>query len=250
MARISASKLSLDYPAFDASDLSLKKMVLRTLMFQRQGAVMVRRLHELDFDIRDGNRVGLFGPNGSGKTSLLRVLAGVFAPSGGTLEIVGQRSSILGLGAGIQPDLSADSNIKLLMRVDGRVPTDQEVDDIWRFTELGDEFRHQPLKAFSSGMQMRVLFSVATSCPTDILLLDEWLSVADERFRQRAEDRMSRFVAETSIVVIASHSLDMLERVCNRIIYLEEGRISRVREIGEEKQPTGSTTTAQMDACG
>lgn len=225
MALIKAKDVALAYPAFLNTGRSLKLEVLKTLTLQRQATTMCRRLNGISLTIQDGERVGLYGPNGSGKTSLLRVLAGIFPPTTGSLESVGRKSSLLGLGAGVQPDLSAEENIRLLLRIDGHFPAKDKIDAIWNFTQLDESFRYQPMRSFSSGMQMRVLFATATFETSDILLLDEWLAVADASFGSRAEARMQQLVKDTSIVVIASHNLDFLKRLCTRLIYLKDGQI-------------------------
>lgn len=225
MALVRTVDLSLDYPVFDPADLSIRRVLVRLARLDRPRGRTARRLHGIDVEARDGDRIGLAGPNGSGKTSLLRVLAGIYPPSAGTVEVEGSRQAILGLGAGIQPDLSADENMRLLLRIDGQAPDPDTLDRIWAFTMLDDTFRHQPIKTFSSGMQMRVLFAIATTGTSDILFLDEWLSVADATFAAHAERRMASLVDGASILFIASHDRALLGRLCNRILVLDNGRI-------------------------
>lgn len=225
MASIVLDKVTLNYPIYDLNDKSLKRLMLGAVGGAVPKAPVIRALHEMDLEIASGERVGLYGPNGSGKTTLLRTIAGIFPISSGTISVTGQITPLLGLAIGANMEISAEDNIRLLLRVDGIKPTPRLVDEIWAFTELDDEMRGLPLRTFSSGMLMRVLFSVSTSFSPEIMLLDEWLSVVDKTFSAKAEARMQQLVSRSKILVIASHNMGMLERVCTRIITLEKGHI-------------------------
>lgn len=225
MTQISLTKVTLDYPIYDLHDKSLKRLLLSVAGGSVQKAPVIRALHDFDLEIKSGERIGLYGPNGSGKTTLLRTIAGIFPIARGNISVIGQVTPLLGLAIGANMEISADDNIRLLLRVDGIVPTKELVDEIWSFTELEDQMRHMPLRTFSSGMLMRVLFSVSTAFSPEIILLDEWLSVVDETFSAKAERRMQELVSRSKILVIASHNMDMLKRVCTRIIRLEKGQI-------------------------
>lgn len=225
MALISLKKVTLDYPIYDLHDKSLKRLLLSAAGGSVQKAPVIRALHDFDLEIKSGERIGLYGPNGSGKTTLLRTIAGIFPIADGSINVTGQVTPLLGLAIGANMEISAEDNIRLLLRVDGIVPTKELVDEIWAFTELEEKMRHLPLRTFSSGMLMRVLFSVSTAFSPEIILLDEWLSVVDETFSQKAERRMQELVSRSKILVIASHNMDMLKRVCTRIIRLEKGHI-------------------------
>lgn len=225
MASILLEKVTLDYPIYDLNDKSLKRLLLSAAGGSVQKAPVIRALHDFDLIIGSGERVGLYGPNGSGKTTLLRTIAGIFPISSGKISVTGQITPLLGLAIGANMEISAEDNIRLLLRVDGIKPTRDLVDAIWAFTELDDKMRGLPLRTFSSGMLMRVLFSVSTSFSPEIMLLDEWLSVVDKTFSDKAEARMQQLVSRSKILVIASHNMGMLERVCTRIINLEKGHI-------------------------
>lgn len=225
MASISLKKVTLDYPIYDLHDKSLKRLLLAAASGSAQKAPVIRALHDFDLEVKSGERVGLYGPNGSGKTTLLRTIAGIFPIADGSINVTGQVTPLLGLAIGANMEISAEDNIRLLLRVDGIVPTNELVDEIWAFTELEEKMRHLPLRTFSSGMVMRVLFSVSTAFSPEIILLDEWLSVVDETFSHKAELRMQELVSRSKILVIASHNINMLRRVCTRIIKLEKGHI-------------------------
>ena len=170
--------------------------------------------------------MGLLGRSGSGKSTLLRLIAGVYPPSSGRVAIKGNVVPLLGLNAGVNLDFIAEDNIALLLRISGRKPTRAVIDEIWAFTELEERMQRLPLRMFSSGMLMRVLFATATAFPADILLLDEWLSVVDEHFAEKAEMRLQNLVSQAAIVIIASHDQPLLRRICTSIINLDHGRIA------------------------
>lgn len=241
MASIVLDKVSLNYPIYDLNDKSLKRLLLAAVGGPAPRPNVIQALNGVDLTIRSGERIGLYGPNGSGKTTLLRTIAGIFPISGGSLRVTGHVTPLLGLAIGANMEISAEDNIRLLLRVDGIRPTRQLVDDIWAFTELEDQMRKLPLRTFSSGMLMRVLFSVSTTISPEIILLDEWLSVVDKSFSDKAERRMHDLVSRSKILVIASHNMEMLERVCTRIIHLEKGRIIADRSVAHpEDEPETS----------
>lgn len=225
MSLIRAERLELSFPVFDTSDFSLKRTALSLVGFKQMRKTHFSAIRGIDLEIRQHERVGLYGENGSGKSTLLRLLADIYQPTGGKLSVNGEVTAILGMGAGTNPEMSADANIRMLLRAEGIKPKIEMIDSIWEFTEIDDEFRYLPLKAFSSGMQMRVLFSVSTFGRADILLLDEWMSVMDKNFQDKAEQRMLDLTQNSNILVLASHNFALLERVCTRIIFLSHGRI-------------------------
>lgn len=226
MTAVTLRDVFLDYPVFGSYERSLKRSLLRPFTGDAASVPMIRALDGLTFSVSRGERLGLQGPNGSGKSTLLRLIAGVYQPSRGAVVVEGQAMPLLGLNAGVNLDLSAADNISLLLRIGGREGGPRAVKDVWDFTELDDRMRSMPLRIFSSGMLMRVLFAAATAFPADILLLDEWLSVVDETFTAKAEKRLQALVDEAAIVILASHDHDLLLRTCTRIITLDHGRIA------------------------
>jgi lipopolysaccharide transport system ATP-binding protein len=227
MVSISLRDVSLDYPLYGAYDFSVKRRLLGRLLNERSEMRTIRAIDNMSLEATAGARIGLAGPNGSGKSTLLRLLAGVYPPTRGRMEISGNVVPLIGLNAGANMDFVADDNIRLLLRISGHKPTQAVVDEIWQFTELEERMRHMPLRMFSSGMLMRVLFATATAFPADILLLDEWLSVVDEKFSAKAEQRMLKLVSRAAIVIIASHDQALLRRTCTSVINLDQGRIVR-----------------------
>lgn len=225
MTHIRLDDVCLDYPLYGAYDFSLKRRLIGRFADGPSTARILRAIDGLSLRAWAGSRIGLTGANGSGKSTLLRVIAGVYPPTSGVVEIDGTVMPLLGLHAGVNLDFVAADNIDILLRIGGHVPSPAAIDEIWAFTELDDRMRRLPLRMFSSGMLMRVLFATATAFPADILLLDEWLSVVDEGFAAKAEERLLNLVETAAIVVIASHDHGLLRRICNEIIHLDHGRI-------------------------
>jgi lipopolysaccharide transport system ATP-binding protein len=230
MAFIRLSNIVLDFPAVEPGSYSLKLTALGLLGLGPgpKRISTIRALDGISLDLKPGARIGLYGSNGAGKTSLLRVMAGIYPPTSGRIETAGKISTLLGLGAGTIPDMSGEANIRMLLRIDGVNPTPEIVDSVWAFTEIDDKFRLMPLRSYSAGMQMRLLFSVATSVTADILLLDEWLSVADAGFSAKAEKRLAEFVDAAKILVFASHNRKLLSTVCTEVLIMSAGRITTV----------------------
>jgi len=192
----------------------------------QQGRVLVRALENLTFTLQDGDRVGIVGHNGAGKSTLLRLLSGVYFPSGGSVKINGEIGSLIDISLGIDHEATGRENIYIRGGLLGlsKAVINSNIDEIIEFSELGG-FADMPVRTYSSGMHLRLAFAVSTIVHPEILLMDEWLSVGDEGFKQKAKIRMHELVHKTSILVIASHSKEQLLQVCNRIIWLEHGKI-------------------------
>ena len=229
---IKGENICVDYPIFNGPHRSLKKNLLRVATGGRISrdagrGVTVRALDGIDLEIREGERIGLTGHNGSGKSTLLRVLAGVYEPTGGRLEVHGRVASLLDISIGMDVEASGLENIFLkgLLLGFSRNDIQKKVEEIMDFSGLG-EYIDMPVRTYSSGMVMRLAFSIATSIEADILLMDEWLSVGDADFVKKAEDRLKSLIHQTPILVIASHSKEILQEVCSRVLRLEGGRIA------------------------
>lgn len=231
MALIEFKNVNVDFPIYNASSRSLKKRLMQVatggqLGANEQGRVIVRALENLNFTLKDGDRVGLLGHNGAGKSTLLRLLSGVYAPSSGTARIEGEVGSLLDISLGIDPEATGRENIYIRGGLLGlkRSEVTRQLEEIIAFSELGD-FVDMPVRTYSTGMHMRLAFAVSTVVRPEILLMDEWLSVGDEGFKHKAEARMKEVVQSTNILVIASHSRDLILHTCNRVIWLEHGKL-------------------------
>lgn len=170
--------------------------------------------------------MGLVGHNGSGKTTLLRALSGVYAPTSGRLDVLGRVVSLLDISLGMDPDATGYENIMMRGIMMGLTPKQikSRMDEIAYFTDLG-EYLNMPIRSYSSGMQLRLAFTVSTSVEADIILMDEWLSVGDAAFQQKAAERLNHLVGNAPILVLASHSPDLINTVCTRVIELHHGRL-------------------------
>lgn len=231
MALIKFDNVTVDFPIYNASGRSLKKRLIQVatggqLGSDKDGRVVVRALEGLTFTFQDGDRIGLLGHNGAGKSTLLRLLSGVYAPTSGHAEINGEIGSLIDISLGTDPEATGRENIYLRGGLLGmtRAEINEQMNEIIEFSELGD-FVDMPLRTYSTGMHLRLAFAVSTIVRPEILLMDEWLSVGDEGFKLKAEQRMGDLVKSTNILVIASHSKELIQHTCNRAIWLEHGKI-------------------------
>ena len=191
-------------------------------------------LKGIDFEVKKGDALGLVGCNGCGKSTTLKLLTKIIYPDKGNIEIKGRVSSLLELGAGFHPDLSGYENIYLNAAVFGltKKEIDGRVDEIIRFSELAD-YINNPIRTYSSGMYMKLAFSVAINVDADILLIDEILGVGDVNFQKKCFEKLLNIKESGTTIVIVSHSTDQIEKICNRSIWLEDGRI---KYQGEPKE--------------
>lgn len=231
MTEIRLNDVSVEFPIYNSSSRSLKNRVLSVatggkIERRTDGLVIVRGLEDISLTLHDGERVGLVGHNGSGKTTLLRVLSGIYTPTQGNAVVDGDCVSLINISLGIDPDATGRENIRLRSAIMGMDPKKMadKFEEIAEFSGLGD-FLDMPFRTYSSGMQLRLAFATSTSVRPEILIMDEWLSTGDENFKERANQRMQELVDSTKILVLASHSADLLRKNCNRIIWLEHGRI-------------------------
>ena len=188
--------------------------------------VSVRALEDINFSLQSGDRLGIIGSNGSGKTTLLRVLAGLYHPTSGRLRVKGTVDSLLAIGAGMDLENNAAENIRLRLTLMGLSKSQirERTPGIVDFADLGS-FAELPLRTYSSGMLVRLGFSIATSVGAEILLMDEWLSAGDAEFSRKSQERISEVVNNSEILVIASHNRGTIERSCNKVLWLESGKV-------------------------
>ena len=181
-------------------------------------------LKDISIDLQSGDRLGIIGPNGSGKTTFLRVLTHIYPPTKGEYRSAGTIGSMLSLNAGIDGRISGRDNIMFRSRLLGRSRklALETVEDACDFGGLKDSI-DQPVETYSSGMKMRMAFCIATAFPSQILVMDEWLSVGDKSFREQARGRMRRLVSETEILVLASNKEREIKNMCNQFMLLDNG---------------------------
>ena len=188
-------------------------------------------MKDVSFEVLKGDSLGLIGLNGSGKSTMLKTIAGVLKPTEGSVTVNGIVAPLIELGAGFDFDLTAKDNIYLNGAILGhsREVMDQHYEDIVEFSEL-DQFMDVPVKNFSSGMFSRLAFAVATIGQPDILIVDEVLSVGDFHFQQKCEARINRMKENGATILFVSHNMEQVRNLCSRIVWLEHGR---VRSIGD-----------------
>ena len=207
---------------------------LKELLFRKKYHEQFWALKNVSFHCKKGEVLGVVGDNGAGKSSLLKLLAGTMKPTEGSLITNGRVSAILELGSGFHPEFTGLENIHLGCAMLGlnAQQTAAIVDEIIDFSELGD-FIHQPVKNYSSGMFVRLAFSVVTSVDPDILIVDEALSVGDQHFQKKSMDRMMAFKDQGKALVFCSHSLYHVKELCNRAIWMDKGMVQAQGKSGD-----------------
>jgi len=236
---VSLKNVSINFPIYGAGATSLKKTIAASVtggyLGKETGVQVVQALHDISFELKGGDRLGLVGHNGAGKSTLLRALAGVYEPSSGQFVRRGTVASLIDPSLGIEPEATGMENIMLRGLIMGlnKKGIDRLTPSICEFSGLG-AYLDMPVRTYSTGMVMRLAFSISTSVQADILLMDEWLSVGDADFTDRAEKRMREVVAHSGILVLASHQPSLIAKECNRVIYLEHGRIVKEESITPE----------------
>ena len=197
-------------------------------------------LKDVSFEVYKGDSLGLIGLNGSGKSTMLKTIAGVLKPTKGSVQVNGSVAPLIELGAGFDFDLTASENIYLNGALLGysREVMQTYYNDIVEFSEL-QNFMDVPVKNFSSGMVSRLAFAIATIGTPDILIVDEVLSVGDFRFQQKCEERIRHMMADGTTILFVSHSIEQVKSICNKIVWLDHGDMKRVGDAEEICQEYG-----------
>jgi lipopolysaccharide transport system ATP-binding protein len=214
---------------------TLKELAIQRF-FRRSAVEELWALRQVSFEVRRGEAFGIIGGNGSGKSTLLKLIAGVMEPTEGSIVVQGSIGSLLELGTGFHPEFSGLENIYLNGAVLGMKKSDIDriVGDIVRFAEL-EQFIHTPLKHYSSGMYVRLAFSIAINLDPDILVIDEVLSVGDNYFQAKSFDRIRSFKERGKTIVFVTHNLEQVEMLCDRALWLDNGE---VRALGPASEVT------------
>lgn len=226
-------KFNLSSEKFD----SFKEYVIKSI----KGQVSIEEfwaLKDVSFEVRKGESVGLIGLNGSGKSTMLKTIAGVLKPTKGSVKVFGSIAPLIELGAGFDMDLTARENVFLNGALLGYTRSEMEgyYADIVEFSELGN-FMDVPVKNFSSGMVSRLAFAIATIGIPDILIVDEVLSVGDFQFQQKCEKRIQNMKENGTTILFVSHSIDQVQKICNKVVWLEHGNMKcfgDAKKIGDE----------------
>lgn len=223
---LEVSHVSIDYK-------NLMHMSLHQSLMNKdiKKADVVRAVNDVSFQVEQGEILGIVGRNGSGKTTLLRSIAGIFQPDEGTIDTKGNRVALMAIGIGFNPANTGRENIYksgMLLGCDMDY-IENHVQEIIEFSELGD-FIDRPVRTYSSGMYSKLSFAITAILDTDIMLVDEVLSVGDEHFRRKSYNKMTELMRSNRTVIIVSHATDTLKQFCNRILWINDGKMV---ELGE-----------------
>jgi len=231
MTNIILKNVYLNYPVFSSDSRSFKKNVLIKIKSEKfkknkSDILHIQALKNINLEINEGDRIGIYGNNGSGKSSLLKVISGIYYPSNGSINVEGRINSLISLNAGFNENLTGKENSIFKLKLLGlkKDEINDKLSEIKNFSGL-NEFFFLPIKTYSSGMLLRLSFSLSILCPHDILIMDEWLSVGDDKFQQQALSKINEIIQKSKILIIASQSKNVLERLCNKILTLSDGII-------------------------
>ena len=240
MSRILVESVSIDFPLTSARDRSLKNTALSRVtkiggrVVDRAETSVVRALDSVNFTLKDGDRLGLYGPNGAGKTTLIRTIAGIYAPTYGRLVVEGRLLPLFDIVTGVDEESTGYENIFIRGLIMGL--SEKEIKaktaEIAEFSELGF-YLDFPIRTYSTGMMLRLMFSIATAVPGDIILMDEWLTVGDQQFKFKAQERLIAMTEQTGILVLASQEERMLRQFCNVALRLEGWRVVQFGPVDE-----------------
>ncbi len=232
MASIEVNGVTLDYSIYSVRAQSLRNAVLNMavggkLLKNQQDVTVVRALNNVSFKLSEGDRLGLVGHNGSGKTTLLKVLAGIYEPNKGMVHITGKVNSIVALGMGLDWEAPGIQNVRNMGLILGlsKKEIERRLPGIIEFADIGP-FIHMPVKTYSAGMLARLMFAVTTETGADVLIMDEWIGAGDAAFFEKAGKRMSSFVEQAKLLVLATHDTNLIRRVCNKVGVMEGGRMT------------------------
>jgi ABC-type polysaccharide/polyol phosphate transport system ATPase subunit len=232
MNALEVRNVSMEYKMPSEKITSLKEMFIKRLKRQVRYKTL-RALDNVSFEVKKGEVFGIIGLNGAGKSTLLKIVAGILKPTSGEVIRRGTIAPLIELGAGFNGQLSGLENIFLngLLLGYSKKFLQEKLDEIIEFSELG-EFIHMPLKNYSSGMRARLGFSIATCVQPDLLIVDEVLAVGDIKFREKCENRIQSMIASGTSVVLVSHSVSQIQKLCRRVLWLEKGRVRGIGETG------------------
>lgn len=231
MARIELDHLSLTFHVRTQGRVSLKEFLVNRLFRKaKQSYLEVRALQDVCLQFRDGERIGIIGHNGAGKSTMLKVLAGIYPPTTGKRIVEGRISSLFDIALGFEVDATGWENIAYRGYLQGETPRSirAKMKPIADFSELGD-FLNMPVRYYSAGMIVRLAFSIATAIEPEILLVDEVLSVGDLAFQEKARQRMHEMIAKAELIVVVSHDLESLAKLCKTAVWMDHGK---VRQLG------------------
>jgi len=230
MASVEVNGVSIQYPVFGVRSRNLRTAVANALlggkvMKDSHDVVYVESLSNVSLSLKKGDRLGVIGENGAGKTTLLRVISGYLHPQKGVVRRQGLLASLINAGAGLDPDRTGRENAIIMALILGakKSQLNRILTEIIEFSELG-YFFEMPVRSYSAGMILRLSFGISTVVEPNILVLDEGILAGDQHFIGKARARMDRLYRETDIIVLSSHSMDLIGSICNKVLLLSQGR--------------------------
>lgn len=235
MVHISLDQVDLTFRVRRHLRASFKDYIVRGLYRKSVNPAMtVRALQNVSLEVREGERIGILGNNGAGKSTLLKLVAGIYVPTCGACRTSGRISSLFDLTLGFEPDATGWENIAFRCYLQGDTPAGvrSKSGSIAEFSGLGEHL-NMPVRYYSSGMIVRLAFSIATAIDPEILLIDEVLAAGDAQFQEQARRRIEEMMAQARIMICVSHDLASLERLCSRAIWLEQGRVRQAGACAE-----------------
>lgn len=239
MAQIDLRSIFVEFPVYGMSGRSLKKDFLRLatggkIVRDKHEKMIVNALNDVTLSFKHGERIGLIGHNGSGKSTLLRLLARIYEPTSGDYRIDGHVSAMLDMVHGVESEFTGYENIYTRGILLGLAPKEikQQMQSIADLTGLGD-YLSMPVRTYSSGMKIRLAFAISTSINPDILLIDEVFGAGDAEFMQRARTRMVSLLNQSNIVVMATHSDELIREFCNKALLMDQGQVKYFGDVEE-----------------
>jgi ABC-type polysaccharide/polyol phosphate transport system ATPase subunit len=237
MALIHLDNISVNFPIYTSHTRSIRTALFSKLggqLASHNNTVVVEAIKNLSLKLEDGDRLGLIGHNGAGKTSLLRVISGVYPPQQGEVNIIGKAASFTDITLGM--DMEATGYENIIFRCVFLGLTFKEARElspsIAEFSELG-EFLDMPVRTYSTGMFVRLAFSISTSIEPDILIMDEMIGAGDQSFIEKAKARIDGLLEKTKILVISSHDMGIIQKICNKVMWLEKGEVKMMGSAEE-----------------
>jgi ABC-type polysaccharide/polyol phosphate transport system ATPase subunit len=237
MARVVFKDVNVSFPVFTSQTRSIKAAVFTRLggaLGAHNDTVVVHALRNITLELGDGDRLGLVGHNGAGKTSFLRVVAGVYPPRSGDALIEGRVSSFTDLTLGMEPEATGWQNIVFRCVFLGLTFAEARAlaPSIGAFSELGD-YLDLPVRTYSSGMYVRLAFAISTAVQPDIVVMDEMIGTGDQDFIAKARKRLTEVLEKSRILVLASHDDDIIQSFCNMVLWLEKGQVHMLGPVGD-----------------
>ena len=235
MAQIELQHVSLTFHVRKERGIRMKDFILKRMFLPSNNPIMeVRALQDVSLRIDKGDRIGIIGHNGAGKSTILKLLAGIYTPTSGRRIVEGRISSLFDIALGFEGEASGWDNIAYRSYLQGETPASVRAKKqaIADFSELGD-FLNMPVRYYSAGMMVRLAFSIATAIDPEILLVDEVLSVGDLSFQQKARQRMTEVMTRAQLIVVVSHHLESLKKMCDQAVWMDHGKVRQFGPVAD-----------------